>query len=187
MEFLHSFLKRHFLGKTSGGSTKCWLFSQALQVGAFLLPHTLRHLPFCVGKEEWETWESGLIFKSSFKKQRTLLCFIWFCLFDRRVNYSEHWRKWDCHKNKLHADDNWNPPLSYSWSHFKEQKKLLPNELVAGMIFVYRRVKLSHWCFHPGFFFFFKKALLLWDLPLWELQLYEFCTSLVSPLNMLKE
>ena len=39
-------------------------------------------------------------------KRRTLLCFIWFCLFDRRVNYSEHWRKWDCHKNKLHADEN---------------------------------------------------------------------------------
>ena len=135
------------------------------------------------GKEEWETRESGLIFKSSFKKQRTLLCFIWFCLFDRRVNYSEHWRKWDCHKNKLHADENWNPPLSYSWSPFKQQKKLLPNEVATSRNdFCIRKSETLPQIFSWGFF---KKALILCDLALWELQLYEFCTSLVSPLNML--
>ena len=189
MEFLRSFLKHHFVGKTSGGITKCWLFSQALQVGAFLVPcHTLRHLPFCVGKEEWETWESVLIFKSSFKKQRTLLCFIWFCLFDRRVNYSEHWRKWDCHKNKLHADVNWNPPLSYSWSPFKWEKKLLPNEVATCRNdFCIWKSEILPLMFSCRVLFFFKKALILWDLALWELQLYEFCTLFVSPLNMLKE
>ena len=30
-EFLHSFLRHHFLGETSGGITKCQLFSHAIK------------------------------------------------------------------------------------------------------------------------------------------------------------
>ena len=74
MEFLCSFLKRHFVGKTSSSVTKCWLFSQALQVGAFLLPcYTPRHLPFCVGKEEWET-ENKAWFWNQVLKSREHCC-----------------------------------------------------------------------------------------------------------------
>lgn len=119
-------------------------------------------------------------------KQGTLLCFIWFCLFDRRVNCSEHWRKWDCHKNKLHADEKWNPPLSYSWSPFKQPKKLqLPNEVATSRNdFCIQKSETLPLMFSCGVSFF-KKGLILWDLPLWELQLYEFCTSFVSSLDML--
>ena len=135
----HQYWISALISQTSFWGKNQWWHHKMLAVfsgsSSWCFPRTLSYpetLAFLCGQGGMGDWEWGLIFKSSFKKQRTFLCFIWFCLFDRRVNYSEHWRKWDCHKNKLHADENWNPPLSYSWSPFKQQKKLLPNEVATS-------------------------------------------------------
>ena len=51
MEFLRSFLRRHFAVETSGGVTKCRLFSQAQGAGKRAIPPTIGLLlPDSLGK-----------------------------------------------------------------------------------------------------------------------------------------